>query len=138
MTIDVSTDARSSEEIHVVGASEQADVIDLRDAWREELDRAGNQVLISTASERIEESRVHLIKVKVIRSCTRGSPTLSLAAGMNGFDKLIDFVRRKESRLALRASSDINDADAVVGIEHGDRNCAGEWLASAREVWHRL
>src|ERR1017187_1115633 len=120
VTIDVSTDARACEEIHIVGASEQADVIDLRDAWYKELDCAGDQVLISTASESIVESAVDLIEVEVVRSCAGGSPALSLTAGMNSFNKLIDLCAGEEAGLALSIGSDINYADPVVRIEHSN------------------
>src|SRR5690242_14640409 len=120
VTIDVPADARSCEKFHIVRASEQAHVIDLRDAWYKELDCAGDQVLISTASEGIVESTIDLIEVEVIRSCTRGSPTLFLTAGMNCFDKLIDLLASKEAGLTLATGSNIKYADTVVCIEHRD------------------
>jgi len=120
VTIDVPTDARSREKFHIVRASEQAHVIDLRDAWYEELDCTGDQVLISTASEGIVESAIDLIEVEVVRSCARGSPALPLTAGMNRFDKLIDLFAGKEAGLTLATGSDINYADPVVRIEHSD------------------
>jgi hypothetical protein len=120
VAIDVPTDARLCEEFHIVSAREQAHVIDLRDAWYEELDCAGDQVLISTASEGIVESAVDLIEVEIVRSCASSSPALSLTAGMNGFDKLFNFRRSKEAGFALSTGSDINYADPVVRIQHSN------------------
>jgi hypothetical protein len=120
VAIDVPADARSCEEFHIVNASEQADVIDLRDAWYEELHCSGDQVLISTASEGIVESAVDLIKVEIVGSCAGSSPTLTPTAGMNGFDKLFNLRRGKEAGFALSIASDINYADPVVRIEHSN------------------
>ena len=65
MTIDVATDAGAPEQRYVVMASEQADVIDLRYAGREELDRAREQIVTVDARERVVEGAVDLVKVEV-------------------------------------------------------------------------
>ena len=76
------------------------------------------------------ESAIHLIQVKVVCGCARCLPALVLASGMDGFHQLVDFVRSKEAGFAFAVRANINDADAIMGIEHGDGNYAVELRAS--------
>ena len=138
VAIDVPTDARSCEEFHIVNAGEQAHVIDLGNAWYEELKCAGDQVLIFTASEGIVESAVDLIEVEIVRSCAGSSPALSLTARMNRFDKLFDLRWSKEAGFALSTCSRIDYADPIVRIESTVTQLCGRIVAQARAVRHLL
>src|SRR4051812_34899116 len=44
--IDIAPDSGPLQEVHVVGPGQKADVIDLRDAWHEALNRSCDQVLV--------------------------------------------------------------------------------------------
>ncbi len=139
MPVNVPTDLCPSQEFHVVRTREQSHVINLRNTRNKELDRAGDQVLISTASQSVVESAIHLIEVKVVRSRTRSLSALVVTAGVDRFYKSVDFVRSKETGFAFPVRAHINDTDAIVGIEYGDgimwSNCkpVGKGSGIARE-----
>ena len=120
MPVNVAADLRAGQELHVVRARQQTHVINLRNTRDEELDGAGNQILVSTAAQGIVESAVHLIKIKVVRRRACSLSALVVAARVDRFYKLVDFVRSKETGFAFPVRSDINDADAIMGIEYGD------------------
>ena len=63
--IDVAPDARAREQVHVVRAAEQPDVVDLRNAGQEELDRARCEIRLGVASTGVEVRAVDLIEVEV-------------------------------------------------------------------------
>ena len=120
MPVNVAAHLRAGQKLHVIRTRQQTHVINLRNTGDEELDCAGDQVFVSAAPEGVEESAIHLIQVKVVGGCARSLPALVVAARVDRFYQLVDFVRSKEAGFAFAVRAHINNADAIMGIEYGD------------------
>ena len=97
-----------------------AHVIDLRNTGHEELNRAGDQVFVVATPQGIVERAIDLIQVKVVCRCSRCHSALAIASRVNCLDKVVDFAGRKQAGLIFASGANINDTNAVVGIENGD------------------
>ena len=84
------------------------------------------------------ESAIHLIQVKVVGSRTRCLSALIVASRVDRFYQLVDFVRSKQAGFAFAVRSNINHADAIVGIEHGDGITAVELRANGQGAGRRV
>src|SRR6185369_7706672 len=78
--IDVAPDASAAEQLQVVAACEQTDVVDLRDSRHEALNRSRDEVLDVLAAERIVERAVDLRRIDIARRTTACAPALAAAA----------------------------------------------------------
>jgi hypothetical protein len=126
VAVDVAAHAAApAEQRHVVLAGQQAHVVHLRHAGQEELDRARQQVGALVAAQRVEEGAVHLVQVQVRRG---GVPVACrlwprLLAWMRS-TSWSSSCRRHQARVAGAVGgvgADVDDADAVVRVEHGQR-----------------
>src|SRR4030095_15107241 len=79
VTVDVPPDARTPEQLDIVAAREQADVVDLRDSRHKTLDGACDQILVVATAERVVERAVDLRRVHVARHAAAGQTTLAVA-----------------------------------------------------------
>jgi hypothetical protein len=95
VAVDISSHARAAQEIHVVRAGEQSDVVDLRYAWHEQLQRSCDQILVIALSKCVVKSAIDLIKVEVVRSGAGCLLALVVTALMNRFDERVDFFGRE-------------------------------------------
>src|SRR5690606_14037956 len=121
--VDIASDVSPAEKLEIIAPREQPDVIDLRYARQEELNRPGEQILRIVCSKRIIERAVDLIEIEIPGGRACRSPAFPAAVDMNLLDERIELVVRDESGTAvtiMRIGADIEDADAVVRIEHGD------------------
>ena len=90
VAIDVAPDTGASQQVHVVGAGQQADVIDLRDARHEALNRARDEVLGVAAAERVIERAVDLRRIDIAGASPLASTALAAAALMDRVDQRVD------------------------------------------------
>src|ERR1700690_1550433 len=124
VAIDVAADTGTCQQLHVVVSGQQSDVINLWNSGQEKLDRTGEQIAALIAADRIEECAVDLVEVE-IGGCSSGRlAALAVAALVNALNQFIDLLGRYQARPRTAVGwigADIDDADAIVGIEHRDR-----------------
>ena len=110
MTVDVAPLLRALEEVEVVLAGEKADVVDHRDARREELDRTRERIGGVIVAERGVVGGVHLVDVEVVV----GLRVVDLLdVGALGEHLLLREVHGLVGQEVLH----VDDADAVVRVE---------------------
>src|SRR5207244_3682948 len=91
-------------------------------ARHEALHRTRNQVLIVTASERVVEGTVDLIQIEVVCRSPRGEAASTEASLVNCLHQRVNLVCREEAGLTtLSTGADVEDANAVVRIQDGNR-----------------
>jgi hypothetical protein len=69
VAVDVAPNAGAAQEIRVIVACEQPDVVDLRDSWKAALNRARDQVLGIVTAERVVEVSSDAVPVEH-RTCS--------------------------------------------------------------------
>ena len=95
------------------------------------------------AAQGIVESAIHLIKIKVVRRRACSLPALVVAARVDRFYQLVDFVRSKETGFAFPVRS-TSMTPMPHGIEYGDGvvwpNCQpmgkGSGIAPKKRMQH--
>ena len=138
MAVDVAPYAGPGQKLHVVVRAEQADVIDLGNAGHKKLNGTRDEIEGLIAAERVKVGAVDLVEVEVVGRGTGGLFSIVLSAAMYLFDKVMDGLGRKQAGIALLVGGDIDDADTVMRIEHGDGvsrpdlHPFAEWLGIGR------
>ena len=122
MTVDVTAVVGLAQQLHVVLAGKRADIVDLRNARQEELHGAGCDVMLVVASERRIIGAVDLVEVKVGRGSAGGCLGLAVGVDVDGVDEIVDVLIRHQAleRAVELVGADVDHADAVMRIEHGD------------------
>ena len=123
VAIDVTAHTGRSEQFHVVRAGEETDVVDLGGPRQEELDRPRREVALVVASECVVEGAVDLVEIEVRGGGAGGGPAGAAGVLVDGLDQVVDLLGREQPGPARIAGidADIDDPDAVVGVEHVDR-----------------
>jgi len=85
MPVDVTTFARTAQQVEIVGAGQQPDVVDLRDSRQEALDRPRDQIFGITAAEGVLERAVDLGRVEVAGGAAARESALVAAPQMDRF-----------------------------------------------------
>ena len=121
--IDVAADAGTREQLEIVLTREQADVVDLRNARREELDRAREQIVAIVARRERRRRCSSLIEIEVRCGGARREPARAAAVARGSLRRAGRARRaaRGRARSGRRVRADVDDADAVVRIEHRQR-----------------
>src|SRR5690348_9784377 len=90
MPVDVAPDPRFCQQLHVIVAGEQADVIHLGNPRQKELDRTSEQIAEVIATHRIVKGAVDLVQIQIRGGCTRCETTLSAAVQVDLLDELLE------------------------------------------------
>ena len=118
VAVDVPPNAGAAEQLHVVTACEQTDVVDLWHAGREKLNRAREQIVAVDSRERVVEGAVDLVQIQVRCGSAGRKPARTVRRSVDGLDEPVKLVGGtspgREDR-PLRA--DVDDADTVMGVE---------------------
>ena len=121
MAIDVATDTARLQQRHIVFASQQSDVINLRYAGEEKLHRARDQVGLVVLPQGIKVGAVDLVEIEVGCGSPGGALALATAVYMNPLNQRRKLRRGNQAReFQVLIGPDVDHADAVVGIENGD------------------
>ena len=91
MAVDVATDVGPGEQLEVVGTGECADVVDLWDAWCEELDDARRQVLV-VVCDGVVEGGVDLVEVEVGGGVAGREAGYAAGTFMDSLDQGVDLI----------------------------------------------
>ena len=125
VAVDVAAGARAAQQRHVVATCQQPDVVHLRHTGDKELDHAGQQVRRLVACKRIQVGAVDLVEVQIVRRRTGGGKAAAAGVGMNRLHQPVEFGGQQQPGTVLgvgigRVGADVDDADAIMGVEHGD------------------
>ena len=121
MAVNIASHAGAAQQIHVVRANQQSDVVDLRYAWCEELQRSRDPILVIALSKRIVKSAIDLIQVEVVRSGAGSLMAFVVTALVDRFHEPVDFFGREQSWnvAAFSISTHIQHTDTVMRVQHG-------------------
>ena len=137
VAVDVAAHTRAPQQFHVVAPGKQPDVVDLRDAGHEALNRACDEILVIAPAERVIERAVDLVHVHVGRGGAARLTALATTALVNGCDQRMNVAWWKQPRTRPpRVGVHVLHADAVVRIEdgHGIARADPEPSAQVRHV----
>ena len=122
MTIDIAAIVGLAQQLHVVLAGKRANIVDLWNAWQEELHCASRNIVLIVASQRRIVGAVDLIQIKIGRGSAGSGLRFAMRVRVNGVDEIVNVLIRHEplERTIQLVGTNIDHADAVVRVEHGD------------------
>ena len=122
VTIDIAAIVGLAQQLHVVLAGKRANIVDLRNAWQEELHCASRNIVLIVASQRRIVGAVDLIQIKIGRGSAGSGLRFAVRVRMNGVDEIVNVLIRHEplERTIQLVGTNIDHSDAIMRIEYGD------------------
>ena len=117
--VDIAAHARAFNQLQIVVAGKQSNVVHLRFTRHEELDSASDKVLRIVAPQRVVISGVDLIDVQIRSGVPAGAAAAAVGSIMNILYELFYLLVLQEPG-SFAVTCDIQNANAIMCIQHSN------------------